>query len=78
MEYESFRAGKVAEELAVLAMSCQQPLEVFIFWLISKCTWSQLVQRRGELVSVWQGERNSTEKTEGTVTVRFLGAEVNE
>lgn len=35
---ESFREGKVAGELAILlAVSCQQPLEVLIFWLISKC-----------------------------------------
>lgn len=34
---ENFRAGRVAGELALLAVSCQQPLEVFIFWLISKC-----------------------------------------
>lgn len=31
---ESFREGK---KLAVLEVSCQQSLEVFIFWLISKC-----------------------------------------
>lgn len=71
---ESFREEKVAGELVVLAVSCQQPLEVFIFCLINKCNLEPAGSETGRAGEVWQGERDSTERTEGTVAVRFWGS----
>lgn len=61
---ETFREGKVAGELAVLAMSCQQPLEVFLFWLISKFNLEPAgseTRRAGE-VCVCGGEKGIVQR----------------
>lgn len=58
---ESFREGK---KLAVLEVSCQQPLEVFIFWLISNCNLEPAgseIGRAGE-VSLYGREKGVVQR----------------